>query len=394
MTITIVGGGFGGVKTALLLAKNKKNKITLITNNPDLQYYPALYSAATGYSHLQAWISLEKIFRGKKNVTIVIDTITTIDKDARMLKAESGLTYQYETLVLALGAVTTYFGIEGLDQYAYGIKSADEIKRLKQTLYSDFAIERELDKHYVVVGAGPTGVELAAALTTYLENLRTHYGLEKQKIRIDLVEAAPRVLPKMTEYSSKKVTNRLKSIGVNVEVEKAVQSATADSLLVSGQPLKSHTVIWTSGVANNPFYKANESSFELAKNGKVVVDEYMRADKHVYVIGDNAATSFSGLAQTALKDAHYVAKAIALFSQHKKPAPYKAVMPPVVIPVGEGWAVFEWKFIKLTGWSASLIRLAADFVGYSDILSFGHAFSIWRTQHIKDETYYSPTPND
>ena len=80
MTITIVGSGFGGVKTALLLAKNKKNKITLITNNPDFQYYPALYGTATGYSHLQAWVALDVIFNNISNVTIVIATITKMNK--------------------------------------------------------------------------------------------------------------------------------------------------------------------------------------------------------------------------------------------------------------------------------------------------------------------------
>lgn len=391
MTITIVGSGFGGVKTALLLAKNKKNKINLITNNPDFQYYPALYGTATGYSHLQAWVPLDVIFKGISNVTIVIDTVTKIDKANKQLIGESGLKYEYHTLVLALGTVTTYFGIEGLDHYAYGVKSAVEIKKLKEHLYTEFAKERELDKHYVVVGGGPTGVELSAALVTYLENLRTHYKLKRQKIRMSLVEASPRVLPRMSESASRKVEARLKKLGINVETAKAVQSETADTLMVSGQPIKSHTVIWTSGVTNSPFYAANAEAFSLAKNGKVVVDDHLRADKDIYVIGDNAATAYSGLAQTALRDAHYVARAIKAFSKNITPAPYTAKMPPVVIPVGENWAIFEWKFVKLSGWLASIIRSAADFVGYSDILPFGQALGVWRSQHVKDETYYGPS---
>lgn len=394
MSITIVGSGFGGVKAALKLAKNKKNDITLITNNPDFQYYPALYGTATGYSHLQAWVGLDVIFKGIKNVTIIIDTITTIDKANRQLGGESGLKYDYQTLILSLGTVTTYFGIEGLDHFSYGIKSAEEIKRLKEHIYTEFAKDREIDKHYVVIGAGPTGVELSSALVTYLDNLRTYYKLKRQKIQIDLIEAAPRVLPKMSEYASKKVENRLKKMGINVEVGKAVQSESIDSVMVSGEPINSHSVIWTSGVANNPFYVANGDEFTLAKNGKIVVDEYMRVDKHVYVIGDNAATPYSGLAQTALHDAIYVAKAINQFAKHQTPTPYKAKMPPVVVPVGDNWAIFEWKFIRITGWPASLIRKAADFVGYSDILPFGQALGAWRSQRVKDETYYAPTTSD
>lgn len=392
MNITIVGSGFGGVKAALLLAKN--NTITIITNNPDFQYYPGLYRVASGFTSKQAWVPLAEIFDHIANVTIVIDTIMTIDKTKRQLSGQSGMAYDYETLIMALGAVTTYFGIPGLDQYAYGIKSASEIKRLHDKIHSEFAESGKLDTHYVIIGAGPTGIELSAALMHYLKDLQKHYKLTDQKLEIDLIEAAPRVLPKMSEKTSDRATKRLRKRGINVQLAKVVESATSEGLMISGEPLKSSTVIWTSGVANNPFYKANETSFVLAKNGKVVVDDYMRAEKDIYIIGDNAATAYSGLAQTAVRDAIYVARAITAFSKHRTPAPYKAVLPPVVVPVDEVWAVFEWKSIRLSGGVASLIRLAADFVGYSDILPFGHALKIWRSQRTKDVTYYGQSDID
>ena len=131
MQITVVGGGFGGVKAALELAKNKKNRITLISDKPDLQYYPALYSTATGGSRMQSWTPLGELFGNYDNVSLIIDTVTTLDKQAKTITTASGATYQYSTLILALGSVTTYFGIEGLDHYAYGIKSREEITRLK-----------------------------------------------------------------------------------------------------------------------------------------------------------------------------------------------------------------------------------------------------------------------
>ena len=111
MKITIVGGGFGGVKAALELAKDPKNNITLNSDKPDFQYYPALYSAATGYSHLQSWVPLGEIFAGKENVIVQLDAIKKIDTKAKVLTGASGKTYQYETGILALGSVTTYFGI-------------------------------------------------------------------------------------------------------------------------------------------------------------------------------------------------------------------------------------------------------------------------------------------
>ncbi|MFI5212811.1 MAG: FAD-dependent oxidoreductase, partial [Candidatus Saccharimonadales bacterium] len=120
MNITIVGGGFGGVKTALELAKDPANQVTLITDKPDFQYYPALYGAATGRSHLESWVPLTKIFSGKSNITVTLDTIVTIDPAQKTLTNATGLVYPYEVCVLSLGTVTTYFGIEGLDTYAYG----------------------------------------------------------------------------------------------------------------------------------------------------------------------------------------------------------------------------------------------------------------------------------
>lgn len=388
MKVTIVGGGFGGIKTALELSKYPDARITLITEMPHFQYYPALYSAATGHSHLEAWVPLSKIFRDIPNINIVIDSITKINPKAKTLTSATNQTYDYDTLVLSLGSITTYFGIEGLDQYAYGIKSVAEVNALKRHLYDELSKERKLDKHYIVVGAGPTGVELSAALVSYLERLRKQFHIsDKQKIHIDLIEAAPRVLPRMSETASKLVHKRLTDLGVKVHLGKAVQSQDEDSLLVSGKHMSSETVIWTSGVAINQFYKANEKHFTFAPNHKVVVNEYMQAADDIYVIGDNAATPFSGLAQTALHDAVYIAKDIRRAYSGEERKAYKAVMPPVVVPVGEDWAILEWRKVRLWGWIASLIRRAADFIGYHDYLPLGQALGVWRASRVMDDDF-------
>lgn len=387
MDITIAGGGFGGVKAALELSKDKRNRITLITDKPDFQYYPALFGAATGHRHLESWVPLGVIFAGKPNVSVILDTLTAIDPDRKILKGTSGSSYEYQTCIMALGTVTTYFGIKGLDTYTYGIKSAAEINRLKQHLYTDIAESHVIDKHYVVVGAGPTGVELAAALGSYLQRLCRRYKVRQHKLHVDLIEAAPRILPRMSEKASRKVEKRLKRLGVHVHTDKAVESATADDLVVNGAPIDSRTVIWTSGVANNPFFTANAEHFTLAKNGRVQVDGYMRAGKNLYVIGDNAATPYTGLAQTALHDGIFVAGNLKRQKRHRKPRKYRAVMPPVVVPVGEGWAVFEWHGVTLSGRLASMIRRAADFVGYHDILPIGQALGVWRASAKLEDDY-------
>lgn len=391
MNITIVGGGFGGVKTALELAKDPGNHVTLITDKPDFQYYPALYSAATGHSHLESWVPLGEIFAGKHNIHVHIDTITSIDPAKKELRGESGTKYMYEHCVLALGVTTTYFGIEGLDTYAYGIKSAEEIKRLKQHLYEDIAERHSMDKHYVVIGAGPTGVELAAALGSYIQTLCDHYGVEGAAPTINLIEAAPRILPRMSEAASRIVHRRLEKLGVQVQTGQTVESATAKHIMVGGKPISSRTVIWTAGVTNHPFYKQNAKHFCFAPNGRVTVDAYMQAAPDVYVIGDNAATPFTGLAQTALHDALFVAGNFRRKKRGQQLKLYKAVKPPVVVPVGDNWAILEWRGLRISGWLGALLRRAADFTGYNDLLPLGQALGVWRASTIMEDDYFQPT---
>ena len=388
MQITIAGGGFGGVKAALALSKKKNVRITLITDKPDFQYYPALYGTATGNSHSQSWIPLGEIFAGHNNIEVIIDSVTKLDKAAKTISTASGATHKYNKLILSLGSVTTYFGIPGLNDFAYGIKSHAEITRLKQHLFEEFSKPNGADKDFLIVGAGPTGVELASALGTYLKHLKTRYRQHEPRITISIIEAAPRVLPRMSEKSSALVAERLTKLHVHVELNKKVEEETADTLVVNGKPIKSHTVIWTSGVANNPFFAANAEQFELAKNGKVVVDEHLRSGKDVYVIGDNAFTQWCGLAQTAVSDGIFVAKHIL----GKSKRTYVAKLPAVVVPIGKDWAIFEYKKIHFGGRLGSLVRSVADLIGYSDVLPLSQAFGVWRAGEIQEEFYTTAKP--
>lgn len=391
MNITIVGGGFGGVKAALELSKKKTNHITLISNNKNFQYYPALFSTATGRSYQESWVPLDTIFSKTKNVRIAIDTITRIDPDNHIVLSQTK-TYKYDELILALGSVTTYFGIKGLDTYSFGIKSENEIRALQKHIMDDMADGREDERNYVIIGAGPTGVELAGALGEYIKTLRKHFGIRKKTMRISLLEAAPRVLPRLSEASSRRAHKRLTDLGVHVEISKKVEKQTASELIVNGRPLSTQTVIWTSGVMNAPFYKDNIEHFDLNDKGKVKVDEFMRARAHVYVIGDNANTPYAGLAQTALHDAIFVARHL---SGSKKT--YKPKLPPCVIPIGHRWSLFEWGGLRFGGWLGASLRRAADLIGYHDILPIGWAIGAWRAAkkkelHLPDQLY-SQTEN-
>ena len=390
MKITIIGAGFAGVKTALELAKDSHMQIQIITDKPDFQYYPALYSSATGHSHLESWVPLGEIFAKYPNVGVTIDMVVGIDDKKKQVIGASGTHYQYEHLVVAIGAVTTYFGIPGLDQYSYGIKSAAQIRQLKERIYRDIAEHKKLDKNYVVIGGGPTGVELAAALGTYLRRLAAFHKVRSHRVNVRLIEAAPRILPRSHPAVSGRVQRRLEDLGVEIEVGRKVEKETAESVIISGRPIASHTVIWTSGVMNNPLFAAHPHVFSLAKNGRVVVDEHLRANEYIYVLGDNAATPYSGFAQTALHDAKFIARNFKHMSRHESLEPYKAVLPVSSVPVGAGWATVEYRRIRFYGWMGSMIRRLADFIGYTDVLPLGHALRPWYAAKIYESDYFAP----
>jgi len=379
------------VKAALELARDSHMHVHVITDKPDFQYYPSLYSSATGHSHLESWVPLGEIFASYDNIHVTLDTIVGIDAEKKQLLGVTETRYDYETLIIGVGTVTTYFGIPGIDQYSYGIKSADQIYQLKHRIYKDIAEEGKLDRNYVVIGGGPTGVELAGALGTYLNDLAKFHNLRSHRTRVRLIEAAPRVLPRSHETTSRKVQKRLENLGVEVQVGCMVQEETADSIIAGGRPIASHTVIWTSGVMNNPLFAAHPGIFELAKNGRVIVDKHMKAHKDIYVIGDNAATPFTGLAQTALHDAKFVAGNLRRKRRGQSMKAYTAVAPASAIPVGDRWAAFEYKKLRFYSWPAAIIRRVADFVGYSDILPIGQAIRPWVAATIKEEDYFTPS---
>jgi NADH dehydrogenase len=380
--VIIVGGGFGGIKAALELEKRDDIDVTLISDKDHFIYYPSLYAVATGGSSRQSFVPLNSIFKGT-SVNVVVDTIETYDPERRLI-CSADREYSYDKAIFALGVVTSYFGIKGLDKYSFGIKSSEEVDRFRRHIHNEMISEHKIDKQYVIVGAGPTGVELSAALASHISHIAAAHGIRHKNIRIKLVEAAPRVLPRMSEAASERVHERLKSLGVEVMTNEKVEWQDDDEVFVSGRSIPTHTVVWTSGVSNNPFFESHNHIFNLAPNKKVTVNEHMMVNDSTYVIGDNALTQYSGLAQTALHDALYVAKDI-VRAKHHKPRPlYKIVKPPVVIPVGKRWAILEWNWILIVDYIGHMIRRAADFIGYNDMLPIGLAFKSWQSEDVKE----------
>lgn len=379
--VLIVGGGFGGVKAALELRGRDDIEVTLLSEHDDFRYYPTFYHTATGGLKSQSSIPLGHILDDR--IKFVEGKAATLDRDAKTITTEDGQTLPYDSLILALGVVTNYFGIRGLEEYSYNIKSLDGIQKFKQHLHEQLVAQHKPDLNYVIVGAGPTGIELAGALPTYLRTLMKRHGIKHRAIHIDLVEAGSRLLPRSNKMVSRSVRRRLQNLGVHLYLNQKVEAETADALMVNGKPIQSHTVVWTAGVTNNPFFAAN--NFTLAERGKVMVGEYLQADKHVYVIGDNAGTQYSGLAQTALGDAIFVAGNIKRHLDHKPLRTYKPKRPVSIIPAGAGWAAVEWGRFHLSGKLGWWLREAADWIGFHDLEPWWKATEQWSTEFGRQE---------
>lgn len=377
--IVIVGGGFGGVKTALELSKDERFQITVVADRPDFWYFPTMYRTATGGDRDQSSIPLSRLFYGKQNITFVEAKLTALDKAAKTITVEAGKKKQqltYDKLVLALGVVTNYFGIPGLAEFSFGIKSIPEVERLKKHLHEQLMDQHKPDLNYVVVGGGPTGIELAGALPGYLKDVIEKHGLEPRKIHIDLVEGAPHLMPRLPRRVGRAIERRLRHLGVKLYLGKAVQGQTAEELTVSGKPIRSHTVIWTAGMANNPFF-GPDSGFELSPRKKVVVDEFLRAGKDIFVIGDNAETPFSGMAQTAVYDGEFIAHNFVKELDGEPKLAYRPKQPVYVTPAGPRWASVQWGKLKFEGWRGWFLREAADFVAFTDIEPLPNAALQW-----------------
>lgn len=388
--VIILGGGFGGIRTALDLANKKIPgiKVILISDKPHFEYHPALYRIVGGHSPLEVCIPLRDIFEGK-NTEVLTDSITEVNLSERTLKGSSGSRYSFDFLILALGSETVYFNIPGLKEFSFGFKSITEALTLKQHLHELFQAciisdkDREEDvcrMHFVVVGGGASGVELTGELAIYTKGLAEKHQVDSSLITIDLIELAPRLLPTFPADVSKQAKNRLHELGINIFLNRGVTEQEVEEVHLKDIELKTETVIWTAGVKPNKLYgEINGLSFD--KNGRVLVDEFLQARgwSNIFAIGDGAATPYTGMAQTAIRDGKFVAELIHLKIHDKPLKPYKAKAPFFAIPIGHGWAALFMGNLRFYGRIGWWLRRFADFRFFVSILSLRKAILVFRS---------------
>ncbi len=392
--VLIIGGGFAGVQAARDLASKHLSNvhITLISNKSYFEYYPALYRVVTGASPIEVCVPLTDML--PSSVEIVLDGAEAIDLTKKEVVTRSGAVHQYDYVVLALGSETTYFNLPGLPDLALGFKSVKEAVNLKKHLHLLFEEhahpnQSELVSHFhiVVVGGGPSGVEVCGDLNAYMRTLATQYNVDPSLVTVDLIESSPRLVPTLPPDVSAKVLARLRKLGINIFLNRQLVSEEVEQIYLKDMSMNAKTLIWTAGTKlNSLFEKIQGLTFSPRK--KVLVDEYLRAVgfDDVFVVGDAASTTYSGLAQTAMYDGSYVADIISRIVRNKALHSYIPKPTAYAIPVGDDWGIFVWGKIKIYGRLAYILRHFIDFMYFAKLLSvpklFGLFFEGWKYRSI------------
>jgi NADH dehydrogenase len=386
--VVIIGGGWGGITLARKLKKIPKQKlrITLVSSEAHFKYSPAMYRVAVGFREKDTIIPISELVKDIPSLSFKKGRAGHIDRAKRIVHLESGTELHYDYLVISTGAVTNYFNIPGIKEMSYGIKSLRELRSFKAHLHEIITAPRKIEKNIVIIGGGPTGVELSAALGGYINKIMKRHGIKHRNINIELMHAAKRLIPQSSIKSSQLVLSRLRQLGIIVHLNSMVEKATDNSLIYNGKQIATHTVIWTAGTSNNPLFTEHRNHFPVNPQGKVIVDDHLRVDNRCFVIGDNAATPHSGLAYTAVNDAKFVAKELEQrLAGRLMTKPYRPKTPKTAIPVGKRWAVFQYKNHIIYGFPGWLIRLGADLVGFIDIAGIYRGTLMWLGAVRKEE---------
>jgi NADH dehydrogenase len=293
--VVIVGGGFAGLSAARALARVAV-QVTVIDRHNYHLFQPLLYQVATAALAPNSIAApIRAILRRQQNATVLMETVTGIDAAGRtVLIGEQRVVYDF--LIIATGAHHAYFGHDEWEKFAPGIKTLADALSIRQRILSAFEAaeisdnpsERRRLLNFVLVGAGPTGVELAGAVAELAKASLVHdfRNIDPSEARIILLEAGSRILPTFSETSSAATQRMLEKLGVEVRVGKAVTVCDADGVEVGGERIEAHTILWAAGVAASPAAKWLNASADRA--GRVVVLDDLSVPGHpeIFVVGD------------------------------------------------------------------------------------------------------------
>jgi NADH dehydrogenase len=333
--VVVVGGGFGGLYAAKELSRDRRIELTLVDRRNFHLFQPLLYQVATGaLGPSEIAVPLRAVFRKRRNTRVVLGLATSVDVDKREVALSDGGTVPYDSLIVSTGARFSYFGNDSWAQFAPGLKTIDDATEIRRRIFIAFeAAEREANPErrsewmtFVIVGGGPTGVELAGALAEIArETLRRDFrSINPENARILLVEAMARVLPTYPEDRSASARRQLERLGVEVMTDSRVvdidEHAAHLEIDRRRERIPARTVLWAAGVAASSFSRsvAKAAGAECDKAGRVIVEPDLTLPGHpeIFVIGDAALMkweedrSVPGVAQGAIQSGKYAGRVI------------------------------------------------------------------------------------
>jgi NADH:ubiquinone reductase (H+-translocating) len=368
-TVVIVGAGFGGLSAAKALAKAPVKVIVIDRTNHHL-FQPLLYQVATSaLSAGQIASPIRGILGKQQNTTVLMGEVVGVDKEKKVIFANSPdrdrVPVPYDYLILATGATHSYFGHNEFQKYAPGLKNLADAVAVRNKILQAFEqaeAEEDATTHrdlltFVLVGAGPTGVEMAGAIAVLVRaSLRTQFRrIDPTSARIVLVDLNKKVLGPFADDLSSAAKERLEKLGVEVRLGHSVDQVDEDGVIVAGERIKSKTVIWTAGVA--PSAAGKWLGTETDRSGRVRVQQDLRVPGYpeIFVIGDTAffdqdGKALPGVAQVAMQQGRYVGKLIRRHviggNQHR---PFRYFDKGIMAVVGQGFAVLQSGKFRLKG---------------------------------------------
>jgi len=320
--VVIIGAGFGGLAVARGL-RGAPVDVTIVDANNFHTFQPLLYQVATaGLDGDDVGYPVRGIFRRQRNVAVRMARVTGVDLDRQLVFTEPGDPLEYDTLVVAAGAVTASFGVPGVDEHTFGLKTLDDALSIREHVLARFE-ESSADSsapegtlNVVICGGGPTGVELAGGMLELFSKVlaKDFRHLDVAQARIVIVDAADRLLGGLSPASSAPAQRVLTKRGVEIITGVGVASIEADGVvLADGRRIPARTVVWTAGVRASPL--ASLLGVELTRGGRIVVDAHYAVPGHpgVYAVGDiaaNPAAPLPQVAQPAIQAGAHVARRI------------------------------------------------------------------------------------
>ena len=373
--VVIVGGGFGGLAAAKSLNRGDVNVLLIDRSNHHL-FQPLLYQVATSVlSSGQIASPIRSLLARQKNTSVMLGNVTGVDVDSKHVMVNTndkiGARIDYDYLIIATGATHSYFGHDEFADFAPGLKSLADAEDLRNRIIDVFeraeveddAVEQQALMTFVMVGAGPTGVEIASALAFMVrKTLRRDFRrIDPATARIVLVDMGPRPLATFSQKLSEAALRRLTSLGVEVRLGSAVQMIDEAGVVIGSERVSAKTVVWTAGVAPSPAGKWLGTAVDRAGRVQVQSDLTVSGHSEVFVIGDTATREqngqpLPGVAQVAMQQGRYVAKSII------RRMTGQAALPPFhyfdkgnLAVVGRNFAVLQSAGIELSGFPAWLV---------------------------------------